>query len=181
MKKFIKALCFISVFFILTFVMTSCSGYSFYNDFHGAGADIEKDHIFEVITLEEAKAKKENGDTFVLLYGSSSNVSCVTIVSKLQAQAEYLGNEDAVIYYLNSKDFTTKEKRDEIRSAIGMRDPSTNGDPIIMTFTAAPTSSRRDVDTSDKNLSRTKEFMSNSGAIQYSSLASYIFKEVLAK
>lgn len=181
MKKFIKTLCLLSVFCILTFVMTSCTGYSFYNDFHGAGAEIEKDHIYEVITLEEAKAKKESGDTFVLLYGSSSNSSCVTIVTKLQVQAEYLGNSDAVIYYLNSKDFNTKDKRDEVRSAINMRDPSSNGDPIIMVFTSAPTSSRRDVDTSDKNLSRTKEFMDDAGNIQYSSLASYIFKEVLKK
>lgn len=181
MKKFFKILCCISILSILTLVMSACSGYSFYNDFHGAGADIEKDHIYELITLEEAKAKKENGDTFVLLYGSSSNTECVNLVTKFQVQAEYLGNPDAVIYYLNSKDFTTKEKRDEIREAIGMRDPSSEGEPIIMTFTAASGASRRDVDTSDKNLSRTKEFMDDSGNILYSSLASYIFKEVLAK
>lgn len=154
--------------------MTSCSGYSFYNDFHNAGADIEKDHIFELITLEEAKEKKEKGDTFVLLYGASSNQSCVTVVTSLQAQAEYLGNTDATIYFLNSKDYTTTSKCREVKDAIRMHDPSKDGSPIIMTFKATAV----DIDTSNKDKVRTKEFIKND-VIQYASLASEIFKNIL--
>ncbi|MDE7161978.1 MAG: hypothetical protein K2N65_04380, partial [Anaeroplasmataceae bacterium] len=165
---------------LLLLFMASCSGYSFYDDFHKAGADIEKDHIFEVITLEEAKQKKENGDTFVLLYGTSSNTGCVQLVTKLQAQAEYLGNTDAVIYYLNSAEYTSSTKRTEVREAINMHDPSKDGAPVVMIFTKAPSASRVDVDTSFTESSQTKKFM-ESGSIQYSSLASYIFKEILVK
>lgn len=180
MKKFVKAICMTSILCVLLFFMASCSGYNFYDDFHKAGADIEKDHIFQIITLEEAKQKKENGDTFVLLYGSSSNTGCVNLVTKLQAQAEYLGNTDAVIYYLNSTEYNSSSKRSEVREAIKMHDPSKDGSPIVMIFTSAPSSSRVDVDTSFTDSSQTKKFM-EAGSIQYSSLASYIFKEILIK
>lgn len=180
MKKFVKAISLVSIFCALFILMTSCSGYSFYDDFHKAGAKIEKDHIFEVITLDQAKEKKENGDTFVLLYGSSSNSTCVNLVSSLQEQSEYLGNPDATIYFVNSTDYKTSSKRQEVRDAINMRDPSSNGEPILMTFISAPNASRVDVDTSDKDKVKTKEFIKD-GVIQYASLASYIFKDVLKK
>lgn len=162
---------------VLLFVMTSCSGYSFYNDFHNAGSTIEKDHIFEVITLEEAKAKKENGDTFVLLYGSSQNSACVSVVSSLQIQSEYLGNKDIKIYYLNSKDYDTTSKVREVKEAINMYNPSKDGSPIIMTFISAPVASRVDIDTSDTDKVKTKKFIKD-GTVQYASIASYIFHEL---
>ncbi len=178
MKKLMKAISFMTCMLVMVLAMTSCSGYSFYNDFHDAGAEIEKENIFEIISLEEAKTKKENGDTFVLLYGSSSNSNCVALVSSLQAQAEYLGKADATIYFLNSKDYTTSSKCREVKDAIMMHDPTKDGSPIIMTFISAPTASRVDVDTSNRDKVKTKEFISG-GAIQYASLASYIFKDVL--
>ncbi|MCM1131106.1 MAG: hypothetical protein NC310_03340 [Roseburia sp.] len=174
MKKFLKAISIMSILFVMVLAMTSCSGYSFYKDFHDAGAEIEKDNIFELITLEEAKAKKENGDTFVLLYGSSSNSNCVNIVSTLQAQAEYLGNTEATIYFLNSKDYTTTSKCREVKDAIRMHDPSKDGSPIIMTFKATAV----DIDTSNKDKVKTKEFIKDN-VVQYDSLASEIFKNIL--
>lgn len=169
-----KLLSAMSILFVMVLTMTSCSGYSFYNDFHNAGADIEKNHIFELITLDEAKQKKENGDTFVLLYGASSNETCVSLVTSLQVQAEYLGNAEATIYFLNAKDYTTTSKCREVKDAIRMHDPSKDGSPIIMTFKATAV----DIDTSNKDKVRTKEFIKDD-VIQYASLSSEIFKNIL--
>ncbi len=159
---------------VMVLVMASCSEYSFYKDFHDAGADIEEKNIFEIITLEEAKTKKESGETFVLLYGSSTSSSCVSLVTSLQAQAEYLGNTEATIYFLNSKEYDSTSKCREVKDAIRMHDPSKDGSPILMTFKATAV----DIDTSNKDKVRTKEFIKN-GTIQYSSLASEIFKNIL--
>lgn len=177
MKKAIKSISFISFMFVLLFIMVSCSNKGFYQDFHSAGAIIEKENIFEQITLDQAKTKKENNETFVLLYGNSTNSACVSVVTSLQAQAEYLGNTDVTIYFLNSTEYKTSSQRKEVRDAIRMHEPTSDGAPVIMTFVAASTSSRVDVDTSDREKVKTKEFIKN-GSIQYSSLASYIFKEL---
>ena len=170
MKKFLKAISMITAMFVLLLSMASCSGYSFYKDFKEAGASIEEENIFIEISLEDAKTKKAAGETFVLLYGNSSNSECVTVVTTLQVQAEYLGNPTAKVYFLNSKDYKTSSDRE----AINMHDPSSDGAPIVMTFRATAV----DVDTSNKDKVKTKQFIKD-GVVQYASLSSYIFKDLL--
>lgn len=175
MKKLFKAMAIIPFVFLMVFMMTGCSEYNFYDDFHAAGSEIEEDNIYKVLTLEEAKKMKDEGQTFALIYGSSESDETVTIITRFQTQAEYLGNPTATIYFVNSKDYTTSSQRKEVRDALGMHDPTSNGAPVIMTFK----SSRVDLDTSNKDKTKTKEFYKN-GMIQYSSVASYIFRELLA-
>ncbi len=174
MKKFLKAVSIVSFMFVMLLSMASCSGYSFYKDFNEAGAKIEEENIFELITLEDAKNKKAAGETFVLLYGNSTNSECVSLVTTLQVQAEYLGNPDATIYFLDSKDYKTSTDRKSVRDAINMHDPSSNGEPILMTFRSTAV----DVDTSNKDKVKTKQFIKD-GVVQYASLSSYIFKDLL--
>ncbi len=174
MKRFLKLTSLMSVLLLMIIVMTGCSKYNFYNDFKDAGAKIEKDNIFEVISLEEIQSKKEAGETFVVLYGSSSSTKCVNVVTSLQTQAEYLGNEDATIYFFNSKEYNTTSKVREVKEAIKMHNPSKDGSPIIITFKAKAV----DIDTSNTDKVKTKEFIVN-GEIQYASLASEIFKNIL--
>ena len=174
MKKFLKAISMITAMFVLLLSMASCSGYSFYKDFKEAGASIEEENIFIEISLEDAKTKKAAGETFVLLYGNSSNSECVTVVTTLQVQAEYLGNPTALVYFLNSKDYKTSSDRKTVREAINMHDPSSDGAPIVMTFRATAV----DVDTSNKDKVKTKQFIKD-GVVQYASLSSYIFKDLL--
>lgn len=176
MKGFLKAIVICSISFLMVLTMTGCSEYNFYGDWHSAGANIEEKNIFVTISLEEAKAKKEAGDVFTLLYASSSSTQSLSVVSSLQAQAEYLLKgevDDVVIYYVNSSEFNTSEKRTEVRTALGMHEAPSDGSPIIMTFK----SGRVDVDTSDFNKVATKNFIVGN-SIQYASLASYIFKEL---
>ncbi len=178
MKRLVKLISVFCMTFVFLLSMASCTGYDFYSDWHNAGASIEKEHIFEVITLEEATKMKKDGISFALLYASSSSQESVKVVSTLQAQAEYLGREDAVIYFLDAKDYDTSSKRKELRSAdtIYMHEAPTDGSPIIMTFKSTAV----DVDTSFTNKPKTKQFFVN-GSFQYASLASYIFKDLLKK
>ncbi len=173
MKKILKITSLFSVFVLFMILMTSCSGYSFYKDWHKAGADIDKDHIFEVITLEQAETKKKNGDVFALLFASSSNKESVNVVTSFQAQAEYLEAIDKTIYFVDSTKYTSTSLRNEVRTALGMQDVPTDGAPAVMTFKSKAV----DVDTTNKNSTRTGKFIVN-GEIQYSSLASYIFREL---
>lgn len=178
MKKWTKVIAVLSMLLVFTCLLGSCSSnYDFYKDWHDAGADIEEDNIFKTVTLEEAQKLKEDKETFALVYASSVAVSSVSLITSLQAQAEYLGHEDATIYYLNSTDYTTVSKCKEVNAAINMNDAGSfkDGTPVVMTFKKGIV----DVDTSNPNLPKTKEFIKNS-VVQYSSLASYIFKELLA-
>lgn len=177
MKKITKILTVLSVLFLFTWMLGSCSSqYDFYEDWHGAGADIEKENIFQTVSLDEAKQMKEDKKTFVLVYASSVANSSVSLITSLQAQAEYLNAKDATIYYLNSADYNTTSKSKEVNNAINMNDAGAfkDGTPVVMTFKKGIV----DVDTSNPNLPKTKEFMKDS-IVQYSSLASYIFKELL--
>ena len=175
MKRFLKALTTLSLILVMVISLTSC-GYNFYNDWHSAGADIEKENIYVVITLEEAKKMKEEGQKFALIYASSSSSTSVDVITTFQIQAEYLGNEDAKIYFIDSSNYQAKEKRNEVRDAIKMHEAPSNGSPVVMTFKNGAV----DVDTSNVNKVKTKEFIVD-GDIKYSSLASYIFKELLAE
>ena len=174
MKRFLKACGALVLSFVLLLAMTSCSEYDFYEDWHGAGAAIEKDNIFETISLEKAAEMKEDGKVFALVYASSSAATSRNVITSLQVQAEYLGCEDAVVYYVNSTDYYgSSTTRKEVKSIIGMHEAPSDGSPVIMTFK----NGRVDVDTSDMNKTKTKEFIKN-GIIQYASLASYIFREL---
>ena len=84
------------------------------------------------------------------------------------------GNPTAKVYFLNSKDYKTSSDRKTVREAINMHDPSSDGAPIVMTFRATAV----DVDTSNKDKVKTKQFIKD-GVVQYASLSSYIFKDLL--
>lgn len=179
MKKFIKALGLFSFLAVLMLTFTSCNSYNFYKDWNGAGADIESNNIFTTITLDEAKEKKDAKETFVLFYGASSSSTAVSMVTSLQAQAEYLNNTDATIYYVNSADYyETSSKRALVREAIGMRDAPSTADPVIMIFRNGASA----IDSSMPSIAKNSKFYDKeSGQFLYTSLYSYIFKELLVK
>lgn len=176
MKRFLKAFGVILCVFTVLLTLTSCSGYDFYEDWHNAGATIEKENIYQLITLDEAKQKIDNKDTFVLIYASSSNSESVKVISSFQAQAEYLQRTDAVIYYLNSSEFTSTSDRTKVRETIKMHEAPSDGSPIVMGYK----NSAAVIDTSDKNRGSMKDYFKGD-QVQYASLASYIFKDLLKK
>lgn len=171
---------FISLFAVLLFgvwLLVGCSGYNFYSKWTDAGATLPKDHIFTVVSLDEVQKKIESKETFALLYATTESTASVKVVTSLQTQATYLQVSDKTIFFLDAADYIeTASARDEIRQKINMKDPmdSTMDDPVIMTFKEGVI----DVDTSFVSKGTTQPFI-RSGKVQYASLASYIFKELL--
>lgn len=99
MKHIKKIIATVVLSITLLLSMTGCSGYSFYNDWHQAGADIDRSHIFISIDIDEVARKIEANETFALLYATSESQASVAVVTSLQIQAEYLGCEDKHIYF----------------------------------------------------------------------------------
>lgn len=118
LKKIFAAL----VVVLVGVMLSSCSKYDFYKDWSKAGATIEKDNIFEVISLDDAKAKIDNDETFILVCATSASQPAVTDISVFQQQAEYLGFE-GVVYFINAADhLTNKSTRDNIKNTLGIHD-----------------------------------------------------------
>lgn len=182
MKKLTKTFAILSFVFMALFLFASCDKeYNFYEDWHEAGADIEEDNIYKVITLDEAKEKISNGDKFVLIYAASKidnvvNYDSVELISTFQVQAEYLGNTTATIYVLDSSKYTSKDDRKLIRETLNMHEAPSNGSPVVLVYNKV-----LEVDTSNKNGNngtKSKDFLVN-GSYSYASLASYVFLELL--
>ena len=179
MKQFKKIISLAFVMVALLVAMTGCSKYNFYSTWSEAGAEIEKDHIFEVLTLEEVAEKIENDETFALLYATADSQPSVKVVTTLQIQAEYLNATDMTIYFLDATDYiSSSKKRKEIRETINMNDPmdELTDSPVIITYKKGVV----DIDTSNSNDTKSKKFFEGT-TVQYNSLASYIFRELLAE
>ncbi len=186
MRKWLKRLAVLSFLAFAFIGMTGCSNkdYDFYKDWHDAGATIEEENIFEMISKEEAIAKKQNAnEVFVLVYATTqpktgTNSTAVNMISSLQAQAEYLNNTTAKIYYLNATDDqNNKESRKSLRESLGMSDTPTDGSPVLMIFNKKTL----ELDTSSKSGdkgTKASQFYKD-GTYQYGSIYSYIFKELL--
>ena len=90
-------------FFIITIFLilltTSCST-SFYSKYRGAYL-LEKDHIYEEITLDQLYEKMENKEDFVVYYGQKECSSCYSSVGFINKNAVDQGVE--TIYYLEAK------------------------------------------------------------------------------
>ena len=110
MKKYMKLLIAAIGTLVLFLSLASCSGSSFYRDFHSAGADIDTDCQFSYVTVDEVKTKRENGDKFVLFLGSSTDSSCVTKVEQIEAEAKackYTGG----LLFLSTTDITSSSAK----------------------------------------------------------------------
>ena len=178
MKRFLKALTTLSLTIMLLVVFTSCAEYKFYKEWAKAGAVIEEENIFEAIELDAVKAKIAAGDTFVLVYASSENASSVSAITSFQAQYDYLctNGEERVIYVLDSTDYDKSSDRTEVKNALGLaKAVPSDGSPLVVTYLKGIA----DVESNWKDKIQTKEFIVN-GQLDYSSLSSYIFRELLA-
>ncbi len=110
MKKYMKLLITAVGALVLLFCLASCSGSSFYRDFHSAGADIDTDCKFSYLTLDEVKAKRENGDKFVLFLGSSTDSDCVSKVEQIETEAKAV-KYNGSLYFLSTTDYTKESSK----------------------------------------------------------------------
>ena len=178
MKKLLKALSTLSVLMLLI-VLTSCGSNKFYREWSKAGAEIEKDNVFEYIELEEVKEKIAAGETFVVIYASNENASSISVINSFQAQYDYLctNGEERVIYVIDSTDFDKSSERKEAKEALGVTKAVPNdGSALIVTYVSGvPT-----VESNWLDKIQTQEYVFN-GSLNYSSLCSHIYRELLVE
>lgn len=103
---------------VLLFLFTSCKK-SFYNEYKDAYL-LEKDNVYQEISLETLYNKMEAKEDFVVYYGQEKCTICYTMVGTMDLNAKEVGI--SVIYYLRSKilDLAGDDKRvDEMQAKIG--------------------------------------------------------------
>jgi hypothetical protein len=176
MKKFVKSFALVMLALVGLVGLTSCGKYNFYKDWTEAGAELEKDaHIFEALTLEEAKAKIEGKETFVLVIGTSQSSTAVHSITTLQSQADYLGYEGKV-YFVDSTDYIElRSTRDEVKSALGIKKLSnlSTSDLIVVTYSEGVVK----LDTSDSNSEMLEFFQSEFSTLSMEAIAYYLYRD----
>lgn len=106
------------------FALASCDGgkYDLYEDWSKAGAAIEKDNIYEVITKEQAVEKINAKETFILVASTSEVSACRYELPYLDVTAKELGWKGTV-YFINVKDdIKVASKRAEYNSELHIND-----------------------------------------------------------
>ncbi len=174
MKKLFKRFAIFAIMILGALQLSGC--YDFYDDFHKAGAQIEKDNCFTSVDLAQAKAKIDNKETFVLVLATSADSTSVSRISLLQEQSDYY-EFDGKLFVLSIKDYCdTAAGRKDLRDNLGVKGFSNNlggTDAVIVCYTKGEIT----IDTSAKLSSDSlKPFVSGS-SINYYSLAAYIFND----
>lgn len=116
-----KVVAYISAFMLIIVGMlslASCSKKTFYSEWHKAGADIEKNNMFESITVDEVEIKLSSDDsTFALFIGSSSDEQAVKDVSAMQYTAD-VKNYEGKVYFLTTTKLKKQSKMRDIKDRI---------------------------------------------------------------
>lgn len=176
MKKFLKRFALLAVLFISLINLTSC--YDFYKDFHDAGATIEKTNNYEVLSLDQAKDKINNKETFILVLATSKSSNCVDRISNIQEQATYFDFKNR-IYFVDMTDYKdTASGRKNLRESLKIKGYSNNltgTDAVVVCYTKGEVT----IDTSAKLTSDALKFVVNDGAssINYDKLCAYLFND----
>ncbi len=165
MKSFKKIVAALFGFSLLV-MLASCSGYNFYRDFKNAGAEIDTDHQFEVLTLGQVKTKKGK-DEFSLIIGNSNKSECANAVTKIYDELKNI-NFDGTVNYFSIKDMTLTE-RHEAEEALGTSVDSS--DAII--FIAYKSDGSIKFNTSKSTDLDAKKFR-NGTSLAYRAIADYI-------
>lgn len=162
LKKIVAAL----FVFGFLFALASCSGYNFYNDFKKAGATIDTDHQFVVMSIDEAKAKK-GSEEFSIIIGNSNKEECVTAISKMYDEFKTI-NFAGTVNYINVKGLTLTERNDATK-VLGTDVDSSDG--II--FVAYKKDGTIKFNTSNSTDLDAKKFRVD-GSLAYRAIADYI-------
>lgn len=169
MSKIKNVLFAIALIIIGVCSLASCSeSYDFYEDFLTAGADIDKDHNFVAISVDEAKNKIDNGDDFVLFLGTSSEEKQVTSVTVLQTEFDYY-DYDGKVYFIDTTDILEKgrTKIEELTSKLGIREINTGSGLDAVEY-------RDGKQIFDSSKSDGDEIFYLDGKLNYAALAQYI-------
>jgi hypothetical protein len=118
MKKIVAYLSAFILIIVGTLSLSSCSKKSFYSEWNKAGANIEKDNMFEMITVDEIESKLGNKEeSFAVFFGSSNDSQSVKDVSAMQYTAD-VKNYEGKVYFLTTTKLKTQSKMKEIKEKI---------------------------------------------------------------
>ena len=117
MKKFIAYLSAFILIVVGAISLSSCSKSSFYSEWHKAGANIEKDNIFDMLTVDEVASKLEEKESFAVFFGSSNDSQSVKDVSSMQYTAD-VKNYEGKVYFLTTTKLKKNTKMKEIKEKI---------------------------------------------------------------
>ena len=161
MTKFGKILAAIAVLVIGAFTLVSCGSYNFYSDWKNAGADIEKENIYEAI---------------VLLLGTSEASGAARTITNLQSQADYFGF-DKKLYFVDCTIYLSKTAdRKNLNQTLGIYDASQISNNIVI---VCYNSGDIIMDTSKKTTDSSLENFVTDSSIDYYKIASYLFNDFI--
>ncbi|MGM9969259.1 MAG: hypothetical protein ACI35S_02565 [Anaeroplasma sp.] len=129
MNKLFKVLTLLMVMIISLFTLVGCnSSDDFYKEWYEAGAQIEKDNVFELITVDKAVEMKEAKESFIVFLGSSTNSTAVSEVTGIQYDADNM-NYDGKLYFINTKEIISSiSKMKSINEKLNIKlESSTSG------------------------------------------------------
>lgn len=178
MTRLLKYFSAFAVMVISAITLVSCSGYNFYKTWTDAGADIDKDHIFEVISIDEAKEKIEADETFVLVLGSPDVSAAPAKIQLLQEQAEYF-EFDGKLYFIDvTKSLETPSGRKTVKETLGIYETvKAAANIVIVCYTNGDIT----LDTSCKVTNKELENFVSSESIDYYKVAAYLFNDFIYK
>ncbi len=173
MSKISRIISGFAVLFIVGITLVSCGGYNFYQVWKDAGADIQKDHVFEVISLESAKKKIEEDQTFVLVI-ATPNASSAKSIEVLEKQAEYF-NFDKKLYFIDiTKELESLTSRKEVKEALNIFETAkAASNVLVVCYNKGDVILDTSLNVTDTSL---ENFVSN-GSIDYYAVASYLFND----
>lgn len=120
MKKIIASLSAFMLIIVGLVVLSSCSKTSFYSEWHKAGATIEKNNIFESITVDEIESKiADKTESFAVFFGSSNDEQSIKDVTAMQYTAD-VKNYEGKVYFLTTTKLKKNSKMKEIKEKINV-------------------------------------------------------------
>lgn len=168
MNKFKKILSALAVT-IAFGALASCDNNAFYNEWHDAGAVIEKENVFKLLTVDDVSKKREAKEDFIIFVGSSKKEGAVTNVSAIQSQADNLDYE-GVVYFVNTKDILASiPLKKEATEKLGVKEIDSSNLVVVCYHDGEVF-----FDTSSSESDHYERFVI-SGSLSYNALAEYAF------
>ena len=132
MNKLVKIFTAFAALLIGAVTLVSCGGYNFKDAWNQNGAKVDDGHPFEVIELEDAKAKIDADETFVLVLGnpaSSASANSITIMCEQAKVAKFEGT----IYFIDVEEEVKKlPSRDKLKTNLAINNPANAASNLLI-------------------------------------------------
>lgn len=176
MNKLVKVFSAFAVLLIGVLTLVSCGSYNFYDVWTEAGATIEKDHPFEVVELDAAKAKIDADETFVLVLGNPSVYASANSITTMCEQAKVAKFEGKIYFIDVEEELAGISTRKELKDNLGINNPTNAATNLIV---VCYNKGEVLIDTSVKATDSSLENFVSGTSVDYSLLSAYIFNDFI--